>query len=119
MLKCRLVLLLALAASLASNQESSLGSQPKAGAKPAAAHPPNNLVGQVAAVNAATFPGSIDVHPGYTIVRPQITYRYVITKNTKIIASSGGIASLNPGLTVAIHARNGVALTIQVIGYVQ
>src|SRR6516164_6779261 len=118
MLKCRLVLLLALAASLASNQESSLGSQPKAGGKPAVAHPPNNLVGQVAAVNAATFPGSIDVHPGYTIVRPQITYRYLITKNTKIIASPGGIG-LSPGVTVTIHARNGVALTIQVIGYVQ
>src|SRR5262249_5085602 len=79
MLKCRLVLALALAAWLASHQESSLASQPKAGAKPAAAHPPNNLVCQVAAVNAATFPGSIEVHPGYTIVRPQITYRYVIT----------------------------------------
>jgi hypothetical protein len=111
MLNYRFLLALGMAVFLVSSQESLLGPQQ---AQAAVTKGPNNLVGQVAAVNARY----IDVHPGYTIVFPNTTYRYYITKNTKIIPSPGGIG-LVPGVTVSIQARNGVALTIQIIGYVQ
>ena len=109
----RFALALVLAMCFVGIPESSASKPPAA-----LAQPPNSLVCQIAAVNlnnAGT--GSIDVHPGYTIVWINTTYRYTINQNTKII--NGTLASLTAGKTVGITARNGVALSIQIIGYVQ